>query len=467
VPESVRKLAAFAELARDLAPEGSGRSEALRSALAKLHGALAAVHNASSLKALSTSGGTDPDVISTLEAALGTLTQLAVGARGRLDPERTPVAPLALGAMRPLSIVVSRVLSGAEPLLREAVVSACLDELIAAIPKSIARLVSSIVWGLVELPLERSSVESMPMKLGDALPAWLPPRRTIGGFYVLRALSSGAVGSVFVVTRAEDRHDPGAERFALKVPEYSATAARSVSESEFMKMFRDEASALMAIPSHSNLARFVTFDVGARPKPILVMELVEGSTLERQIESRGLDTTRALKALDDVLSGLSAMHAAGVGHLDLKPSNIVLRKGHEAVLVDFGLAGRHIRPGCATGPYGAPEVWGALDGVNEKHKPEPPAADIYAFGCVAFETLTGRTLFDADNEMQQVALHIAHDGFPPPLRELAGRPGLAPLCELLFSTLRRDPKNRPTATAVRAELKKVAAQLQTNKWPLA
>ena len=151
-------------------------------------------------------------------------------------------------------------------------------------------------------------------------------------------------------------------------------------------MFRDEASALIALPAHPNLARFVTFDAGSKPKPILVMELVEGTTLEHVLEARGVDTARVLRVLDDVLRGLEAMHSAGVGHLDLKPSNVVLRRDEQAVLVDFGLAGRHIRPGCATGAYGAPEVWGALEGRKDL---TPMKADVYAFGCVAFEALTG------------------------------------------------------------------------------
>ncbi|MEI7893105.1 MAG: serine/threonine-protein kinase [Myxococcales bacterium] len=462
--EDSRKLRALETLARDLAPEPSGRIEALRVVLNKLHGALHAIHGTPSLRSLATLGTSEPEAVASLEAALGSLAQLAVGARGRLDPDRAPLPSTALSKRRPLTLAISRILSGAEEALRDHVVSACLDEQLTAIPNSVARLVAHFVWGMVDLPVERASLDSAAVKTIEALPAWFPPRRTLGGFFVVRALGSGAVGSVFIVTRVEDRHDAEAERFALKVPEYSATAARSVSEAEFLKMFRDEASALMALPSHPNLARFVTFDVGARPKPILVMELVEGVTLERLTDSRALDVRKAVAILDDILAGLEAMHAVGLGHLDLKPSNVVLRGGKVGVLVDFGLSGRRVRPGCATGSYGAPEVWGA---IPEDHQPTPPPVDLYAFGCVAYEVLTGKTLFLADSEMGQIALHITHDGFPDPVRDLAMRDEFAPLAELLFSTLRRDPRNRRSATEVRADLAKLAPALSRCRWPIA
>jgi serine/threonine protein kinase len=178
----------------------------------------------------------------------------------------------------------------------------------------------------------------------------------------------------------------------------------------------------------------------------------------------GLDTARALGVLGNVLSGLEAMHTAGVAHLDIKPSNVVMRGGEEAVLVDFGLAGKHIRPGCATGAYGAPEVWGALEGVVEL---SPPKADVYAFGCIAFETLTGRVLFDSDSEMTQIAMHVAHDGLPPQLKALTKSPELGPLVELLFATLRRDPAERPTAAVVRKKLARIAPSLISLPWPIA
>lgn len=458
----IGSLAAFDELTRDLVLDASTRSEALRAVLVRLAGALAALAEARSMQALVPAGGTEPEVIASLESALSSLSQLALGARGRLDPERAPRSPPA--SPRPLTIAVTRLLAGSDGKLADHVVASSLDHLLAGVPKAIGKVVAEIVWRLPDLPKEGVVAQPpMSLRVSEALPSWLAARRTLGGFHVVRSLSAGAVGSVFVVTRVEDKGEHDAEKFALKVPEYSASAARSLSEAEFLKMFREEAGALIALPQHPNLARFVTFDAGSKPKPILVMELVEGTTLEHMLESRRLDAMRAFKALDDILHGLTVMHAVGIGHLDLKPANVVLRRGEEAVLVDFGLAGRHIRPGCATGPYGAPEVWG-FDGVQAL---SPAAADVYAFGCVAYETLTGKVLFGAETEMAQIALHVAHDGFPPGLRALSKSGGLAPLAEVLFSTLRRNPRERPSAAAVRKELARIAPPLARAAWPLA
>jgi hypothetical protein len=462
MPNLLSKLAAMESLSQELSPDASTRTEALRTVIVRLRSAMSSVVSANSLKQLAGAGGADSDVIVQLETALVALSQLAAGARARLDPERVSAVPPSMAAVRPLSVGVSRVLSGAEPSLSEHVLSASVDELAFGVPTAIASIATAVIWGIADLPIERPSAESAAIKLTDGqLPPWIPTRRTIGGFYVVKPLGGGGSGSVFIVVRLEEKGEPNAERFALKVPEYSAIAARMISEAQFSNMFRSEASALMAIPPHPNLARFVTFDAGAKPKPILVMEFVEGPTLERLIESRALDVKRALRILDDILAGLEAMHEVGVGHLDLKPGNIVLRKEDEdAVLVDFGLAGRHIRPGCATGPYGAPEVWGALPTES------PSPADVYAFGCLAYETLSGQVLFHADNELAQIALHVAHDGTPPPIKLLLGREDTKGLGELLASALRREPRQRASASALRESLRALAPRIGTSKWPL-
>lgn len=436
---------------RDGLLDPSSRAEALRTMIVRLQQSASAIVRASSLAELA-------DVVPVFETAVSSIAQLGASARARLESEGKSVPSPALFD---LAVAVSRVLSGAEDELSKAAA----DEARAVaktLPQAIARVALRGIDVLAGLPREASHRGSA-VRMNEALPAWLPARRTLGGFYILRPLASGGGGSVLVAVRIEDKGEDEAERFALKVPAYDASAARTVSEAEFFQMFRDEASALLAIPSHPNLARFVTFDTGSRPKPILVMELVEGENLEHAITSRAIDTTRAFKLLDDVLSGLEAMHAVEVGHLDLKPSNVVLRQGKDAVLVDFGLAGRRLRPGCATGPYGAPEVW-ASDVAPSSTSPR--SADIYAFGCVAFEALTGDVLFQADSELQQIAMHLSHDGFPDKLRKLASKPQLQPLAEVLFSALRRDPHKRPSVPQLRAELRRLAPTLASAKWPL-
>lgn len=458
------RLKAFAELADELAPEASARSEALRTVLVRLHAALSTIAKVGSLRGLSSvDASTDADVIQAVETWVGALAQMCVGARGRLDPE-LPAMSMSPPHPKLLSAAVSRVLAGQDLVLTEETLAPAIDELLGGLPHGIARLTAGILWGLGQLPIERPSHDGIPMSVADQLPAWLPARRTIGGFYVVRSLGVGGTASVFVVNRVEDRHEIGAERFALKVPDYNATAARSVSQDEFFKLFREEASALIMLPNHVNLARFVTFDLAARPLPILVMELVEGVTLERVIDSKTFDMKKCVKVLDDVLAGLEAMHSAGLGHLDIKPSNVLLRKGEQGVLVDFGLAGRKIRPGCGTGPYGAPEVWGVVP--DDFQHPSPMASDIYSFGCLAFEMLTGKVLFDAPNEVTQITMHVSHDGAPLPMRSLIANPEVGPLAEVLVTTLRRDPRNRPTAEELRSDIRSVASMVEDAKWPV-
>jgi hypothetical protein len=436
----------------------------------------------------------DPDVspLVGLAETLERLGQLTASALRRCGGEDEPIAVLPSPAY-PLTTAVARALKDAAPMGQAAVAAAldpalslALERVFASIPKAIAGVVARILPGITKLPLDSASSPpssrsgrlapvSFPapsigafstswQRLTEGpLPAWMPSRRTLGGFYVHRQIGGGAAGSVFIVTRTEERHDNDAERFALKVPDYDATAARSLSEADFLKMFREEAGALLAVPEHPNLARFVTFDAGARPKPILVMELVAGSRCDKLIAGRLMTMEASLALLDGVLAGLEAMHSVGVGHLDVKPSNVILRDGSHAVLVDFGLAGRHLRPGCGTSSYGAPEVWGFLPpGAT----PSPMAADVYSFGCLAYEVLTGETLFDAPNEVALISAHLLHDGAPAPVKRLLDKPPTVPIANVLRRCLRKSPDDRATVTELRAELKKASATFATRSWPV-
>jgi hypothetical protein len=459
-----RVAEAIQELSRSLPAEIAPRTEGLRATLSRLARALSHVAEATSLGEICR----EPRMLELLEVAIDELVQLTAGARRRLGSGTGEGPPTSGHGISTLGLALERAIQDDERVSLELALETLSDSLRAELAPPFALSVMRVLNPVLKKPLHapRGEPASAAGKVEDRpLPAWLPPSRTLGGFYVLRALGAGAGGSVFVVKRSDERNDPHSTALALKVPEYDGSAARSLSEEEFLRMFRQEAGAMLAVPSHPNLASFVTFDAGAKPKPILVMELVEGGTLERRIAKGDLDVARGLALIDGMLLGLEAMHSVGVGHLDVKPSNVILREGaqgNESVLVDFGLSGRHVRPGCATGPYGAPEIWGLTpDGVI----PAPMATDVYALGCVAYEIMTGRVLFEAPSEMAMIAAHISHDGAPPAVQVLA-RGATNVYAQWLVSCLRQDPRQRASVSELRKLLPQVALSLSGLSWPL-
>jgi hypothetical protein len=447
----------FVKLAGGIPMACSYRGEALRQALLRLGQSVEELETARSLGELLESEGTG---IRQFEQACADIAQLAHSAAHRvLGDEPNPGATS--GALSRL--VQAAASSGEKPTsedLAEAIQALC-----AGVPLALAEPLQQKLERLGSLPVEGSAdvMSRRPQGQLTTLPDWLLPRRTIGSFYVVRSLGAGGASSVFVARRIEARHREGAELYALKIPKYDATVARSLSEQEFLEMFRQEAGALLALPKHPNLARFVSFDAEARPKPILVMELIGGNSLERVIRRGLLTVSAAFSYLDGVLAGLEAMHSAGVGHLDVKPANVILREERTAVLVDFGLSGRHIRPGCGTLEYCAPEVLGVVQGGYET---SPANTDMYAFACMAFETLTSRYVIDGKDETAIISQHVEHDGWPRRLSEFARVDGARELAMLLARCLRRDPKYRPSAREARRALALPAHTLESRPWPL-
>jgi serine/threonine protein kinase len=192
------------------------------------------------------------------------------------------------------------------------------------------------------------------------------------------------------------------------------------------------------------------------------MEFVRGPNLERTLEAGELTMPRAFAIIDDVLSGLEAMHAVQIAHLDVKPPNVVLRETTgNAVLVDFGLAGRRIRAGCGSVHYGAAEVWS-----EDGDRFDPSHSDVYASGCVAWEVLTGSVLFGGDSVKEVIDQHFTKQPAADQLTRMGRNRRLAPLAELLRATLARDPKRRPSASRLRAGFKAIAHDVISLPWPL-
>ena len=442
------------ELADALPPEQSPRVESVRLALARFAGQLARVTAAASHDAI------PPGAIDEVATELGALARRTFGARRRLGLDAEDTADACELAIRQIAAALAAPAADRAAALDEAVAIA-IDRARFALPPGLGAAIERVFVWLARRPYVQPK-EAAPIAHDSLLPGWVPLSRLLGSFYVVRPIGRGTGGSVLLAVRADERARSDRELVAVKVPDYSGDAARNLSEAEFERLFREEAGALLALPDHGNLARFITFDASAQPKPILVMEFVRGMNLERALEAGSMPMQRALAIIDGMLAGLEAMHRVQIAHLDVKPANLVLREGSgDAVLVDFGLAGRRIRIGCGSAYYGAAEVWS-----ESGDRVEPFGADVYAAACVAYEVLTNRVLFDGSSMTEVLDLHFsAHPGAEP-LARLENTRRYAPLAELLRAAVARDPQRRPTIARLRAGFAAIAPELRVQRWPI-
>jgi hypothetical protein len=468
--ESVEALAA---LTAALPAAHSARVSALRWALVRLHVSLRIFHGARSLQQVIAPELGGPAFVS-LGDALLTLAQLIAGTRRRLNPSarvRVPSVHLCVSALR---VACEDVVTSAQLEQLDGPIADLDEAMTAELSPPFHAASARVLESFKALPLasagRRPSLShgSLPSVVAHKLPGWLPASRLLGGFYVVSALGEGGGGSVFMARRAEERDDEKAEVLALKVPEYNGHVAHLLSEADFLKMFREEAGALLSLPEDSpNIARFVTFDAGVKPKPILVMEHVEGPSLEKLLARKHIDVAQAFGLLEGIADGLCAMHGAGIAHLDLKPGNVIVRGfwsgGLTPVLVDFGLSGRRLRPGCGTPNYAAPEIWGAQ---GSSAPGDARSADVYALGCLAYELFTGEMLFSARGDLAIVAAHVSHDGQPPPIQAMHRDLALRPLSEWIGRCLRHKPGARPPVAELRRQLDGLRVELETRDWPL-
>jgi hypothetical protein len=469
------------DVAEALPAGSSARVEGLRRAILGITRVLDSLNEAISLTELRK--GENSAALDRLAGAITYAARLCGGAMRRTGLRENYFPSSSTRALRRLEAWIERALREQDEGVAAAAAAA--EEAVREdLPPLLAEVVARSlrrVGRLPRVPRPSSEVTHITRRKSQLhLPAWLPPSRIMGGFFVLRPIGTGAGGSVFVARRSEERHEETAETFALKVPAYNGAAAHTLSEEEFMQLFREEAGALLTLPRHTNIAGFVTFDAGARPKPILVMELVQGNTLEGLVDRRALTLRLALDILDGMAAGLAAMHDAGLAHLDVKPANVILRGAHDVsapaprrprkdirqspVLVDFGLAGRKVRPGCGSPYYGGPEVW---DLASFGDRVDPRATDVYAFACLAYELLTGNPLFAGETLPAIFASHLEHDGDPPGLAWMRKHQRHVKLADLLSAGLRRQPSQRIGIQDMRARILDYAKDQQgATSWPI-
>ena len=181
-----------------------------------------------------------------------------------------------------------------------------------------------------------------------------------------------------------------------------------------------------------------------RGHPFLVMERLNGRSLEQRMDDtfgagHRFEIAEVVDTLSRIADALSAAHAAGVAHRDLKPGNLMVC-GSRLVLVDFGLfvPECHVLDESRVGGsihYMAPEV------LTRTVRPgEGPAIDLYALGVVAYELLTGQVPYDAKTASKIALAHV--NARVPDVRELRSDTPPA-LAELVTSLLQKRPEDRP------------------------
>jgi CHASE2 domain-containing sensor protein/tRNA A-37 threonylcarbamoyl transferase component Bud32 len=278
-----------------------------------------------------------------------------------------------------------------------------------------------------------------------------------GKYRLEEQLGGGGMG---VVYRA--RHEGLGKAFALKL-------IRSASRSDplFAERFRTEAAALGRL-KHPGIVDVTDFGIDPEGnRAYLVMEHLEGRTLGAERRERGvLGLDAALPVLEAAAQALDFAHTRGVLHLDLKPGNIFLSGDGPAAAVkilDFGLA-RLV----ATGDQQPAPVTAQLEGTPAYMAPESftggslgAASDIYSFGIVAYELLTGRVPFQgAVGEVLQGHLRQA-----PPLPSSLNPELPFEIDAALLAALAKDPRARPSrAGDVVAGLRQARARATQRAW---
>jgi TolB-like protein len=280
--------------------------------------------------------------------------------------------------------------------------------------------------------------------------------RTLGHYEILSVLGKGGMGVVYL---AEDQHLH--RKVALKVlpPEMSTDPER-------LKRFRREAKTVASI-SHPNVVTLHSVEE-ADGFHFLTMELVEGRTLNDEIPPGGLPLRRALDIAAALAGALASAHERGVLHRDMKPANVMVGPHGWVKVLDFGLA--KLRPqdeatwiGGGTSLVHTQE--GKVLGTPSYMSPEQlrgqPAeerSDIFSFGLVLYEMLTGVLPFAGENSAERIAA-VLRD---PPQPLAAVRPDLpSGLCRLVERCLAKEVGRRPASAAeVRDEIARLQRELE-------
>src|SRR5512135_1278782 len=246
-------------------------------------------------------------------------------------------------------------------------------------------------------------------------------------YRITEKLGQGGMGEVY---RAEDTNL--SRQVAIKVlpDEFSHDAER-------LARFEREAK-LLASLNHPNIAAIHGLEEH-EGKRFLVLELVEGQTLAERLKKGRIPLDETLEVCRQIAEGLEAAHEKGIIHRDLKPANVKVTPEGKVKILDFGLAkafqGELSAPDVSKSPTLTSQMTHAgiilgtaayMSPEQAKAKPVDKRADIWAFGCVLYECLTGKRAFGGETVTETVAAILKSDpdwtllpaGIPLPVRSV-------------------------------------------------
>jgi serine/threonine protein kinase/Tol biopolymer transport system component len=288
----------------------------------------------------------------------------------------------------------------------------------------------------------------------------------VGPYEILAALGAGGMGEVYCARDTKLRRN-----VALKIlPVVFAL------DSDRLARFRREAHVLASL-NHPNIAAIHGFEDSSNP-PALVLELVEGPTLADRIAEGPLPVEEVISIARQICDALEAAHEQGIVHRDLKPANIKVRRDGAVKVLDFGLA-KALEPTTigngdvtASPTITSPALtrMGVILGTASYMSPEQARgraadkrSDIWAFGCVLFEMLTGRRLFEGATVSDTLASVLKAD--PDWTRLPAETP--TSIHRLRRRSLEKDRTRRlDSASAARLEIDDALAAPVTDSLPV-
>jgi serine/threonine-protein kinase len=262
----------------------------------------------------------------------------------------------------------------------------------------------------------------------------------VGEYRVDAKIGEGGFGAVYRAT-----HPLIGKSAAVKV-----LGRQFSSDPQMVSRFISEARAVNQI-RHRNIIDIFSFGALPDGRQYYVMELLDGVPFDRYLRKHGrLSIAQALPILRGIARALDAAHQKGIVHRDLKPENVFLVESDEgpptAKLLDFGIA-KLMREGDETKQHKTRS--GMAMGTAYYMSPEQchgrnvdARTDVYAFGCMVFEVLTGKVPFDGESQMAVLVKHIS---VPAP-RPTEVAPDLSPALDApVLAMLAKDPAHRPAS----------------------